>query len=73
MFSSFVQLYSLEKIINVLLQLKIYWKESQESWTFDAEKINDVMKTGGIVKQTYFVKNLHTEKLKIILSTCITC
>ena len=37
---------------------------SQESCPFDAEK-NGVMKTGYIVKQTYFVKNLHGENVKL--------
>ena len=39
-------------------------KDSWNSSPFDAEK-NDVQRTGYIVKQTYYVKNLHGENLKL--------
>ena len=65
-----MQLYSLKQIINPLLQAEVILKICLESSPFDAEK-NDVVRTGGIIKQAYFVKNLHDENLKLLNK--ITC
>ena len=43
---------------------KIYWKNLRKHVPLTLK--NDVMKTGGIVKQTYLVKNLHGENLKLL-------
>ena len=59
-----MQLYSVAQIINVELQTETILEKSQVSCPFDAEE-KDIKKTGGIGKQTYFVKNLHGENLKL--------
>ena len=61
-FSFSVQLYSLKQIINVLLQTEnILEKVLRNHVPLTLKK--GVMKTGGIVKQTFFVKNLHGENV----------
>ena len=67
-----MQLYSVEQIINVELQTENILEKISSFMSFDPKE-NDVKKTGGIGKQTYFVKNLHGENLKLGRLRFLTC
>ena len=53
-----MQLYFLQKIINALLQIENILEE-----LLGIICPNEVIKTGGIVKQSYFLKNVHGKNL----------
>ena len=46
-------------------KLKIYWKKILWNHPISDPEKNDVMRTGGIVKQTYSVKNVQGANLKL--------
>ena len=62
-----MQLYSLEQLINGLLQNQKYTGKTLESSPFDVER-NAVIRTGSIAEQTHFVKKkIFGENVKLFL------
>ena len=64
-FSFSMQLYSLKQIINVLLQAENILEKILRNHVTLTQRKTNIMRTGDIVKQNYFVKNLHGENLKL--------